>query len=407
MSRIRFQPTVRAKLTLLGSGLFLLLGLVLIVALYLLVESRYPGEGAGRARLSGASLPSVADPHALRALDDRTHLNLLRQALAEQRDSMFRTLLRQSLIALGCVAALSVALGWVVAGRVLRPLQHITTTVQRVAGSNLDERIALGGPPDELRRLADTCDAMLERLNAAFDSQRRFVANASHELRTPLTLSRALLESALSEDRAGTGYRKLHETLLATNERSELLIDGLLALASSDGRAVTNQIVDLSEVAAQAVENSAGEASAAGVTLRATPDPALTVGDPTLLERLALNLLQNGARYNRPGGWVEITTGPADTPGQVELTVSNTGPEVPAAEIDGLFEPFRRIDRGAGSGNRGAGLGLSIVRSVAVNHGGDVLATPRAGGGLTVRVRLPGAAAGRPASPATTPESGQ
>jgi signal transduction histidine kinase len=275
------------------------------------------------------------------------------------------------------------------AGRALRPLHRITEAARRVADRNLHERIALQGPPDELKELGDTFDAMLERLDGAFDSQHRFAANASHELRTPLAINRTLLEVTLARPDLPPEVRQLLATLLTTNERSERLVDGLLTLARSDDQAIRHRPVDLSDIAANAVEQTVGEASEAGVAVDATPDPAPTSGDQALLERLALNLVQNGIRHNHRGGWVAVRTARSDRPGWVELVVTNTGPQVPASDIDALFEPFRRLDGPRDNGDQGAGLGLSIVRTVARTHGGNVQAGPRPGGGLVVRVRLP------------------
>jgi len=378
----RPRPSLRMRLTLVYGGLFLLLGTMLVALLYFLVQSSFPdGEALSR----GVAI-AMADS------ERRAWLELLPNLIEEQRRRVLDTLLQQSMIALAVAVAAAVAAGWMMSGRVLRPLQRITETAQRVAEGSLHERIALQGPPDELKKLADTFDAMMERLDRAFDSQRRFVGNASHEMRTPLAINRTLLEVALAAEDVKPEIRALHTTLLATNERSERMLDGLLTLARSENRSIKRRPVDLSDAAAYAVEQTAHEASEAGVMLEATPDPAPTAGDPALLERLALNLVQNGIRHNHRDGWVEITTGYGDRAGCVELTVTNTGPEVPPYDVEELFEPFRRLNGDRTGGDRGIGLGLSIVRSVARTHGGEVRATPRPGGGLVVRVRLPHAA---------------
>jgi signal transduction histidine kinase len=274
---------------------------------------------------------------------------------------------------------------------VLGPVQRITETARRVADRSLHERIGLQGPRDEFKELADTFDAMLARLDHAFDSQRRFVANASHELRTPLAINRTLLELALVRSDLSVEMRQVVTTLIATTDRSERLLDGLLTLARSENEAVVRRPVDLSDVAAHAVEQTAGEASTAGVLVDADPDPAPTTGDPTLLERVALNLVQNGIRHNHDGGWVTVHTGAARQPGWAELVVANTGPVVPAYDVANLFEPFHRLAGERTGGDRGIGLGLSIVRTVVHTHGGEVHAEPRRDGGLVVRVTLPAA----------------
>jgi signal transduction histidine kinase len=274
------------------------------------------------------------------------------------------------------------------AGRVLSPLGRITRTARRVVGSDLARRIELDGPDDELKELADTFDEMLERLERAFTAQQRFVANASHELRTPLAINRTLLEVHLSDPGAPMELQQLGKTLLATNERSEQLVEGLLLLARSDNQIVERKPVDLAEVATRAVDQALGEAQQNGVEIRTECVPAVVQGNGVLLERIALNLVQNAVRYNIPeGGWVEVTTELQQ--GQAILVVSNTGPVVPAYEIDNLFEPFRRLRTERTGSDKGVGLGLSIARSVARVHGGRIIAEPREGGGLVMRVTLP------------------
>jgi signal transduction histidine kinase len=286
------------------------------------------------------------------------------------------------------VAVAAVGFGWLMAGRALRAIRHITDTARRVAGSNLHERISLVGPRDELKELADTFDAMLERLDASFDGQRHFAANASHELRTPLATNRTLLEVAVAQHRVPPQLRQVIDSVLAASARSELILDGLLTLARCENQAIERLPVDLSDVAAGAVEETAAEAAAAGVTIDAAPFPAPATGDPILLERLALNLVRNAIQHNHPGGWVTATTRTAATPGMVELEVSNSGPPVPPEQVDMLFEPFRRLDGNRTSHPHGAGLGLSIVRSIVQTHGGQLTAAARDGGGLIVQIRL-------------------
>jgi signal transduction histidine kinase len=361
------------RLTLLYGGLFLLAGVMLIFLMYFLVESNLSGDPPVGIQQDGHTLELVQ----------------LAERFRQLRTRVLDTFLRQSILALAITTVAAVAIAWMIAGRVLRPLHRITDTAQRVAERSLHERIGLQGPPDELKKLADTFDAMLERLDRAFDSQRRFAANASHELRTPLAINRTLLEVALAYGDLKPELRALHTTLLATNERTERMVDGLLTLARSENREIKRRPVDLADAAAYAVEVTAAEASEAGVAVEAVPDTAPTTGDPALLERLALNLVHNGIRHNHRGGWVDVKTGDGPMAGWVELTVTNTGPEIPPYDVDELFEPFRR-QRGQRTANdHGVGLGLSIVRSVARTHGGDAQATPRAGGGLVVRVRLP------------------
>jgi signal transduction histidine kinase len=255
------------------------------------------------------------------------------------------------------------------------------------ADRGLHERIALDGPRDEIKDLADTFDRMLERLDHSFDGQRRFIANASHELRTPLTVNRALLEVAVHRRNASEEVRQLGETLLEVNARHERLIDGLLLLVRSDREVTERSLVDLADI----IEHVTAQIPPGLVTVRVGAREALTTGDPVLLERLVQNLVDNAVRHNVPEhGWVQVTT---DTrpDGTVVMQISNTGPVVPPYEIPSLFEPFRRLatDR-LSAASPGAGLGLSIVQAVARVHDGDVHAEPRHGGGLIVTVTLPG-----------------
>jgi signal transduction histidine kinase len=252
------------------------------------------------------------------------------------------------------------------------------------ADRGLHERIALAGPRDEIRELADTFDDMLERLDRSFDGQRRFVANASHELRTPLAINRALVEVAVTRANASPDTRQLGETLLAVNARHERLIDGLLTLADSETEVTDRSGVDLRDVAAHVLDQSAVD----GFTVRRDLAPAPTHGDPVLLERLAQNLVENAVRHNVPSGWLSVASTIRE--GWAELTVANSGPVVAPYDIDTIFEPFRRLGGDRVGSERGVGLGLSIVRAVARAHGGEVTAVPRDGGGLVVTVRLPG-----------------
>jgi len=362
------HPTVRLRMTLLYAGVFLLAGAALLTVSYTLVRNNVTAD-----HVSVGSGPA----------------DELRRAIQrEVADDALHRLRIQYAIALAAMTLLSVLLGWLVAGRMLRPLQQITATARRVSQDTLDERIALEGPRDELKELADTFDDMLERLQRAFTAQQRFVGNASHELRTPLAINRTLLEVHLSDPNAPAELHQLGKTLLATNERSEQLVEGLLLLARSDNQIVERKPVDLAEVAEQAVDQVRSEADAKGVVIRSEQKPAVVQGNGVLLERIALNLVQNAVRYNVPeDGWVEVTTEAQH--GQAVLVVSNTGPVVPAYEIDNLFEPFRRLRTERTGSDKGVGLGLSIVRSVARAHGGHISAQPREGGGLVVRVALP------------------
>ncbi|MDX2680656.1 sensor histidine kinase [Streptomyces sp. NY05-11A] len=384
------RPTIRIRLTLLYGGMFLIAGILLLSIIYLLAAQALHEGGSGQSfRVTGANLgiTSSTCPAVNTAPADEIN-SVLKQCDSEQRQRALDDLLSRSLLALLGLAVIAFAFGYAMAGRVLAPLGRITRTARAVAGSDLSRRIELDGPDDELKELADTFDDMLERLQRAFTAQQRFVGNASHELRTPLAINRTLLEVHLSDPGAPVELQQLGKTLLATNERSEQLVEGLLLLARSDNQIVERKPVDLAEVAEQAIDQVHGEAAAKGVVIRGEQKPAVVQGNGVLLERIALNLVQNAVRYNVPeGGWVEVTTEVQH--GQAVLVVSNTGPVVPAYEIDNLFEPFRRLRTERTGSDKGVGLGLSIVRSVARAHGGHIAAQPREGGGLVMRVTLP------------------
>ncbi|WP_341718093.1 HAMP domain-containing sensor histidine kinase [Micromonospora sp. FIMYZ51] len=379
--------TLRARLTLVYGGLFLLAGIVLLGVTYVLVDQRTT-QGLQAGFQERHTVPTRILP--TEQSFDQVRL-LIQDVQREAKRDALESLLTQGGLALVVVSAAAVVIGWLIAGRALQPLHQITGTARRIAGANsagrgLHERIALTGPRDEVRELADTFDQMLERLDRSFDGQRRFVANASHELRTPLTINRALVELAVSRPDASADVRRLGEALLAVNERHERLIDGLLTLADSENELTERTRVDLAEVAAYVIDQAG--ATAPGVPVRRALGPAGTVGDPVLLERLTFNLVENALRHNVPAdGWVEVRTG---TPaGRPTLVVTNTGPVVPGYDVETMFQPFRRLGRERLAGARGFGLGLSIVRAVARAHGGTVQAEPRPSGGLTVTVSLP------------------
>lgn len=384
--------TLRMRLTALYGGLFFLAGAAMLGVTYLLVE----------ASLDTRSLVPDGRFAALREADDNVRLRLpdgeevdvaaaleAVQAAQEQfRADTLESVLTQGGIALLVVGAVALGLGWLLAGRALAPVNQITDTARRIAssaGRGLHERIALAGPQDEVRELADTFDTMLERLDRSFDGQRRLVANASHEIRTPLAINRALVELAITRPDASDEVKQLGESLLAVNARHERLIDGLLTLADSESEVTERSPVDLAEVAGHVL----AAVVPAGMTVDRHLDTAHTTGDPILLERLVHNLVENAVRHNLPDArWLSVETHRSD--GYVTLAVANTGPPVTSYEVPVLFEPFRRLDRaGADGRERGFGLGLSIVRAIARAHHGDVSATPRDGGGLEITVTLP------------------
>jgi signal transduction histidine kinase len=294
------------------------------------------------------------------------------------------SLLTRSGLALGIMALASIGLGWVMAGRALRPVRFMSTRARGISERNLHERLALDGPDDELKELADTFDGLLGRLEGAFESQRRFVANASHELRTPITLERALVEVALADPQPTVdSLRDTCRRVLAASEHQERLIEALLTLARSQRGLATRAPVDLREVTAEVVRSVPADGLRVDTDLR----DASTAGDQAMIERLVANLIENAVRYNRPGGWINVWTGQRDGSPTVEVT--NTGPVVQATEVSELVRPFYRAGENGNGNGRGVGLGLSIVQAIAQAHGAALETEPRPEGGLRVTVTFP------------------
>jgi signal transduction histidine kinase len=373
------RPTLRLRLTLLNGILLVGAGAVLVLLAWLLVgDALHPAD-----ELRAGTQVTLQDG---RVLD----------ALAWQRDLVERAsqeLLVKGLVALFAIGLIGIAGAYAVAGRALRPLHHVTATARRLGEETLDERIRYSGADDEVAELARTFDAMLDRLAGAFEAQKRFVANASHELRTPLAVMRTEIDVTLSDDEADVAeYRRMAKVVRNASERANGLVDALLVLARSEaqsGRRLVRKVpADLATSVCNAL--SAVKAEAERMKLEVTSDlqPAPVVGDPSLLDRLAGNLIENAIRYNHLLGSLWLRTGSVN--GQATLVVGNTGYEVEPADVPGLFEPFQRggWER---TGSRGSGLGLSIVRAVCDAHGGTVSAVALEGGGLEVTVSLPAA----------------
>jgi signal transduction histidine kinase len=464
--------TVRLRLTLMYGCVFLVCGAGLLAITYVLVRSstgsvlyvkspngvgvitKKAGGAGGASGVGGeggegveGALPQPG-PQTLLQLPNGAQVTPSPQQLEElhrqgealmiqarsQHDAELSNLLEESGIALAIMAVVSMGLGWLLAGRALRPLQTITAKARAISASNLHERLALQGPDDELRELGDTFDDLLARLEASFDSQRQFVANASHELRTPLTVERALLEVALADPDASTdSLRHACERVLASSEEQERLIEALLTLASSERGLERRAPLDLGAVAAATMRATAAEGQLRGVRVTSTLAAAPTLGDARLVARLVRNLVDNALRYNVPAGHVEVTTetraGRAGTVagcvepragragtlacrvepragragtlgGRVEprggravFTVANTGPAIPAGEVARLQQPFQRLGAGrtAAHGD-GHGLGLSIVQAIATAHGAALAVHPQPQGGLRIEVAFPLAA---------------
>ena len=395
MSFLPRRITLRARLTLIYGGLFLVAGVVLLGATYALFNQQLTHAPKVIARTATSAAPSTGGYQTF-AFDAEGNLitgtdaqRWVTEQQARLHAAATSSLLTQGAIALAVVGAAAAGFGWLVAGRVLAPLHRVTDTARRIASTadrGLHERIQLHGPDDEVKDLAGAFNTMVERLDRSFDGQRRFVANASHELRTPLTLNRSLVEVAMHRTSASEDVKQLGRILLDINSRHDRLITGLLLLARSENEITEHRPVDLADLIEHVVAQLTPKA---GLTIHTDPGQAPTSGDPLLLERLVHNLVDNAVQHNTgPGGWVRVASRTRDD-STVELTVTNTGPVIPPAEAPALFEPFHRHTTDRLATAKGAGLGLSIVRSVARAHGGQATAHPIEGGGLTVTVTLP------------------
>ena len=392
-------PTIRLRLTLLYGTVFLVTGAVLLTIGYLLVRNNLSHHHQLREILARLGRKPNDDDHlitkALGFAPGSTEAKVAHAVANQITASALHTLLIEYLVALLAVTMASVATGYLLAGRALRPLRAITATARRVSSENLGERIALEGPADDLRELADTFDRMLERLDAAFASQRHFVANASHELRTPLAIMRTEVDVTLSDpDSSNDELRAMGEAVLETVDRCERLIGGLLMLARSEAATGRGEPVDVAALAGDCITDLRARAQEAHVEVRDELEPAWTLGEPALIERLVANLIDNGIHHNEPGGFLDVST--RVRAGRMQLRVRNGGSPIEPSHARQLVEPFRRLDRSVD----GFGLGLSIVKSVAEAHGGAVTVVARPEGGLDVTVDLPAlAAAPLPAQP--------
>jgi signal transduction histidine kinase len=389
----RPRLTVRARLTLLYIGLFGGCG-VLVVAISYAQVARLPAQVQGR----GGDTPSASDlaGFAQRCRSAETSVHPDARILAKcaayfqqvgaqgQREATLAHLLQYSLITLAVVIALAAVLGWFFAGRALRPVHRITTAARAASEHNLSARVAATGPRDELRELAETFDAMLGRLQAAFEGQQRFIANASHELRTPLAVMRATVDVVLDDPDASPGdLRAMAADIRDSVDHAEHLIGALLLLARNERGLTVREKVDLATVAEDVLDVFGRPG---GPRVHASLEPAVISGDPVLAGHLIANLIDNAIRYNlAEGGDVWIST--REVAGRSELTVANTGPLVDPDDVGRIFQPFERLsDR---TSHDGSGLGLAIVASIAAIHGGTATAGPREDGGLAVTVQLP------------------
>jgi signal transduction histidine kinase len=403
------RRTVRLRLTLLYGALFLVSGAALLTVTYLLVEHATGnvltyqgpnGQGATIARSSHAP-PGQTTPReqqiqtnggpgaeGLTPKQLEAQSRQLETLAVRQHNAQMQQLLVNSASALGVMALVSIMLGWVTAGRILRPIRTITSAARDISASNLSERIALAGPEDELKELGDTFDDLLGRLDASFRAQRQFVANASHELRTPLARQRTLAQVALSDpDASIESLRLAHERVLASGEQQERLIEALLTLTRGHATPARSQPFDLEELADQILLARRPESAPSGIEVTATLSPAPMRGDRHLIERLIANLIDNALHYNIANGRVDVSTRTDGT--HAVISISNTGPVIPPADVDRLRQPFQRLAPTRSAHGEGLGLGLSIADAIASAHAASMCVKARPEGGLCIEVRFP------------------
>jgi signal transduction histidine kinase len=392
------RRTIRLRLALLYGGLFFISGAVLLALTYTAAARTHGAYSqAIPAPFTGQS--SVAAPAQLHVTPQSQQVGPIRRGSPRQsvmvsivdpnqRSADLRVLAIVSVLALAIVATVSMGLGWLIAGRVLRPLRTITTAARDISATNLHRRLALDGPNDEFKELGDTFDRLLARLDASFHAQRQFVANASHELRTPLARLKTLVQVTLADPNASPeSLRAAHERVLASEQQLERLIEALLNLAGSERALDRREPVDLTAMTEQVLAARRPEIERHDLPLNATLDPAEVEGNPQLVERLVANLIDNAIAHNLAGGRIDVTT--ATEARQAILSVANDGPVIAAEELDRLQQPFQRLGAARTSHGDGHGLGLSIVHAIATAHGATLAVHPRPAGGLHVTVRFP------------------
>jgi signal transduction histidine kinase len=400
------RRTIRLRLALLYGGLFFISGAALLSITYAAVSHTHGvysqaipigiGHSSSSAKSSGTpslGLPGPGEQVVRRTPHEHPGEVSVRVFNPGQHGADLRVLAVVSVIALAAMAAVSMGLGWLMAGRVLRPLSTITSAARDISATDLHRRLALTGPHDEFKELGDTFDGLLGRLDASFQSQRQFVANASHELRTPLARLKTLAQLALADPNAsGDSLRAAHERVLASEQQLEDLIEALLNLANGERGLDRREPVELGALTGDVLARRRAEIERRGLRLHATLDPAQTEGSPPLLERLAANLLDNAIRHNTAGGRIDVST--ATITGAAVLSVTNDGPVIAEQELERLRAPFQRLHGARTSHGAGHGLGLSIVHAIATAHAATVTLRAQPNGGLDVDVRfpLPGAA---------------
>ncbi len=391
------RTTVRGRLALLYGSLFVASGAALLAMTYVLVDDairRYVKPSIPAKQLTAPTTNAGAPPLNLSLYETRlksfaSHLGALEGRLVlTQRAVDLHSLLLGSIAALGVMTAVAVLLGWLVAGRILRPLRTITNAARHISEENLDRRLGLQGPADELKDLGEVIDGLLGRLHAAFEAQRQFVANAAHELRAPLTLERAMLQVTLADPGLTLdGLRAACEEVIDSGRQQEQLIEALLTLARSQRGLDHKEEFDLAVIAGDLADARKQKAVAAGLQLDLALRPAPALGDPQLIQRLMANLLDNALHYNLTGGYVRVATD-ADVAGG-RLIVTNTGPVVPQDQIPRLLAPFQRLAPNRAGEHDGFGLGLAIVSAIAKAHSAGLTVTGGGHGGLTVEITFP------------------
>jgi signal transduction histidine kinase len=364
--------TIRLRLTVIYGALFLASGVGLLAVTYALVAGAQPVL-ISNGPTNNSNLSAAAR-------------QLLQGEGAKVHAAELRLLLTRSAIALAIMAAISVALGWLTAGRALRPIRAMTDQARHISEHNLNQRLAVTGPDDEIKDLGDTFDGLLSRLDTAFAAQKHFVANASHELRTPLTLQRTLIEVTLADPHADPQtLRALCRRILSLGANQEHLIEALLTLASSQRGLDRREATDLAEVVDTALDEH-HLPHPNQPTITADLNPAWTFGAPRLIERLAANLIDNAIQYNVPDGWIRLYTGVRT--GRPVLRVTNSGPAIPPDHIDTLFQPFQRLQTRTADPHH-HGIGLSIVAAIATAHHARIAAAPGCQGGLDITIAFP------------------
>jgi signal transduction histidine kinase len=396
------RRTIKVRLTATYASLFLITGGLLLTIGYQLVANTFPAPDRH---------PPV--PTVIKAVAAAQHITvaaLFSQQAHMRADNLHQLLIEYIAVLVG-LSLLSVALGWLTATRALRPLRRITMTTKTISARNLNERLDLTGPDDELKELGDTIDELLARLERSFQSQRRFVANASHELRTPLALEQALLEAALTEPHpTPTTWRTTCERALATSKHQTKLLEALLALARSERGLDRHEPIELAAIAGRVIDAHQADAEREQIKITAQLDPAPITGDPRLIERLIENITENALRHNEHHGSVQVTT--TTDNGQAVISIINTGPEVHDSEISRLLQPFQRAGADRTNHTGGLGLGLSIVHAITTAHNAQLDIRPREHGGLAIDVRFarratsdrPGEAGPHPTAIRTMPE---